>query len=108
MELGLVDVADRAGILHAQRKARPKFGESSITNASLKSALRGSASGPSSRPDSVVANHRATEVARPFPPRVQRFSEPSGDFSGAGNCGVAGRPRSGAQRSSGPLIKLPK
>lgn len=72
-------------------------------------SLRGPASGLSSRTDSVVANHRVAEVARPLPLPSQRLGEASGDFSGAGDCGVAGRPRRGEERRcSGPLNELPK
>lgn len=71
MELRIVGVAGPTRIFHAQEKkgggARPKFGESSITKVSCQSALRGSASSPSSHPDSLVANHRVTEVTRPLP-----------------------------------------
>lgn len=70
MELRIVGVAGQARIFHAQggeKRARPKFGESSITKVSCQSALRGSASSPSSHTGSLVANHRVTEVTRPLP-----------------------------------------
>lgn len=94
MELELVGDAGRARILHAQKEwhHRKPATDCSFTTASRKTAGGSPASGPSSYADSVIANHRVAEAAHPLPLPLQRLGEASGGFSGAEDCGVAGRP----------------
>lgn len=90
---GDVSQAERQDPSYSVRKRHDQnLANVQITNTSRYSALRGSASGPSSNTDSLVANHRVAEVALPLPLPAQCCSNLLGTSLARGIVGLLGGP----------------